>query len=72
METYSFICEAVTNNREAKNVISRHEGKMKSPCYVKLLTDKGEKRYYAEKSNLSLNGAGWIVVEKYDGIGNIS
>ncbi|MGC6588007.1 hypothetical protein ACPV3A_24055 [Paenibacillus sp. Dod16] len=64
METYSFICEPVTNNREVKSVIARHESKMKSPCYVSLLTDKGVKKYYAEKSNLSLKDAGWIVVEK--------
>ncbi|MGE7828879.1 hypothetical protein [Paenibacillus sp. NPDC093718] len=64
METYSFTCEAVTNFREVKKVIARHESKMKSPCYVSLLTDKGVKNYYAEKSNLSLKDAGWIVVEK--------
>lgn len=67
METYSFICEAVTNNREAKEVIERHEREMKSPCYVNFLTDKGEKRYYAERSNVSLVGAGWIVLEKHEG-----
>lgn len=72
METFAFDCETVTNIREAKEVIARHDSMLKSPCYVNLLTDKGEKTYYAEKSNLSLKGAGWIVVEKYEGIGNIS
>lgn len=66
METYSFICEAVTNKKDVKNVIARHESKMKSPCYVRLLTDRGEKKYYAERSNLSLKDAGWIVVEKQE------
>ncbi|WP_411552176.1 hypothetical protein [Paenibacillus lautus] len=64
METYSFICETITNNREVKKMIARNESKMKSPCYVSLLTDNGEKKYYAERSNLSLKDAGWIVVEK--------
>jgi hypothetical protein len=64
METYSFSCETVSNNRDVKNVIARYESKMKSPCYVSLLTEKGMKKYYAEKSNLSLKNAGWIVVEK--------
>lgn len=72
METYSFICEAVTNNRQAKEVIARYEREIKSPCYINLITDKGEKLYYAEKSNLILEGAGWIVMEKCEGIGNIS
>ncbi|WP_338841876.1 hypothetical protein [Paenibacillus glucanolyticus] len=71
METYSIICEAVTNTKDVKNVIARHESKMNSPCYVSLLTDNGEKKYYAEKSNLSLEGAGWIVVEKCEKLGNI-
>ncbi|AYB41809.1 hypothetical protein [Paenibacillus lautus] len=64
MDTYSFISEAVTSIREAKEVILRYESKIKSPCYVELLTEKGEKRYYVERSNLSLKGNGWIVVEK--------
>lgn len=72
METYSIICEALTDKKAAKEVIKRHEGRIKSPCYINLITDKGEKLYYAERSNLSLEGAGWIVVEKYDGLGEIS
>lgn len=72
METYSFICEAVTNNRQAKEVIARYEREIKSPCYINLITDKGAKLYYAERSNLCLEGAGWILMEKYERIGNIS
>jgi|GEM_PF-3104722 len=69
METYSFICETVTNIKEAQELIMRQEGKIKSPCYIKLLTDAGEKHYYAEKSNVRIDGAGWIVIEKSKLIG---
>lgn len=69
METYSFICETVTNNKEAKELIMRYGEKIKSPCYINLLTDAGEKHYYAEKSNVRIDGAGWIVTEKGKFIG---
>lgn len=65
METYSIICEAFTNNMELKGLVKRYEGEIKSPCYINLITDKGEKLYYAEKSNLELDGAGWILMEKH-------
>ncbi|PJN53677.1 hypothetical protein PAEVO_03980 [Paenibacillus sp. GM2FR] len=72
METYSFNCEAVTNNRQVKEIVAKYEREIKSPCYINLITDNGVKLYYTEKSNLSIEGAGWIVVEKYEVIGKIS
>lgn len=69
METYSFVCEAVANNRQVKEIVARYEREIKSPCYINLITDNGAKLYYAEKSNLSLEGAGWIIVDKHEWIG---
>lgn len=63
METYSFICDEITNNKEATAIIKKYESKIQSPCYINLLTNSGEKYYYAEKSNVRIDGAGWIVAE---------
>lgn len=72
METYSIVCGVVKDTKDAKNVITGHESRIKSPCYVNLLTDKVWKKYYAEKSNLAIQGAGWIVAERVGSVGKIS
>lgn len=69
METYAFFCETITGIKEAKALVKKYEGKIKSPCYINLITGKGEKLFYAEKSNVRIDGAGWIVLDKGERIG---
>ncbi|WP_422659143.1 hypothetical protein ACK8P5_00910 [Paenibacillus sp. EC2-1] len=64
METVFIDCQSVKNVREAKGVIMENLRLLKSPCFVDLNTVDGKRHYYAEKSNIGLQGAGWIVVER--------
>lgn len=62
MKKYSFSCGALTNLKDAKEVILRYQDQISSPCYVDLLTEKGVKEYYVERANI---GTGWIVTERH-------
>lgn len=64
METFSIECGNVNSNKEAKEVIMINQSNLKSPCIVELNAANGKRVYYAEKSNVGISGAGWIVSER--------